>query len=610
MKNLKSTENGKSAPRPLQSIARSFVRALQNGESRQQFPGTPPSCLADGCRVQVDWVCLKPEVKKSKSLARLLVFAFAMAANVIVACSPSPDNSDAAKSAIRPEVVLETMKRATTFMREKVAFNGGYVWSYSSDLSMRWGEMQAYPTMIWIQPPGTASVGHVYLDAFYATGDRFYYDAAVEVGLALIAAQHPSGGWNYFYDFAGEESTRRWYDTIGKNGWRLEEFHHYYDNATFDDAGTAEAAKLMLRLSVESDDERFEDALEKSVLFILNSQYDNGGWPQRYPFVGRSQDLHDTPDYTRHITFNDDVAANNIDFLLLVWQLRGDERAVNAVHRAMRVYAATQQSAPQPGWGLQHVVDDLSPIGARSYEPNALATHTTAANISLMMDFFEWTGDESFIKRIPEALKWLSSVQLADGDVQIPGRSFPTFIEIGTNRPLINHRRGSNVVNGEYYQDYDPENPIAHYSQWRSIDLAGLQHRYEHLLNTSKAEFAGNSPLNRQIDFELPKFFANTDEEVSDFNALSTSRSREQVEGIVSGLNQAGYWPTPLRAVTNPYAGDGGAAPVDGDFGQTFVGDDTDTSPYISDDPKLGISVSQFIDNMTTLIKVVDETGK
>ena len=71
---------------------------------------------------------------------------------------------------------------------------------------------------------------------------------------ALIWGQHPSGGWNYMVDFGGEGSLRHWYDTIGKNGWRLEEFHHYYGNATFDDAGTSEASQFLLRLYVEKRD--------------------------------------------------------------------------------------------------------------------------------------------------------------------------------------------------------------------------------------------------------------------------------------------------------------------------------------------------------------------
>src|SRR5262245_3237400 len=65
--------------------------------------------------------------------------------------------------------VLAVMKRATTFMTDKIAYKGGYVWNYLPDLSRRWGEMEARETMIWIQPPGTATMGHLYLDAYHAT---------------------------------------------------------------------------------------------------------------------------------------------------------------------------------------------------------------------------------------------------------------------------------------------------------------------------------------------------------------------------------------------------------------------------------------------------------
>jgi hypothetical protein len=151
-------------------------------------------------------------------------------------------------------VALETMKKATTFMVEKAAYNGGYVWSYLPDFSRRWGEMEAFPTMIWVQPPGTGTMGHLFLDAYHATGDEYYYEAACKAAQALIAVQHPAGGWNYIGDMAGEASLKKWYDTIGKNGWRLEEFQHYYGNATFDDAGTAESSQFLLRLYVEKKD--------------------------------------------------------------------------------------------------------------------------------------------------------------------------------------------------------------------------------------------------------------------------------------------------------------------------------------------------------------------
>ena len=42
----------------------------------------------------------------------------------------------------------QAMLKATSFMVEKASTNGGYVWYYLSDLSRRWGEMEAYKTMI------------------------------------------------------------------------------------------------------------------------------------------------------------------------------------------------------------------------------------------------------------------------------------------------------------------------------------------------------------------------------------------------------------------------------------------------------------------------------
>ena len=344
--------------------------------------------------------------------------------------------------------IEQTMKRATTFMVERVATNGGYVWSYLPDMSRRWGELEATPSMIWVQPPGTATMGNVFLDAYHATGDEYYYEAAAKAADALIAGQHRSGGWNYLIDFASPSATQHWYETIAKNAWRMEEFHHYADNATFDDAGTSEAMQFLLRLYVEKRDPKYRPALERTINFVLDSQYPVGGWPQRYPYDPRY------PEYASYITFNDDVAAENIKFLIMCYQALGETRALDAITRGMNVFLVTQQGAPQPGWALQYTLD-LKPAAARSYEPLALATHTTAANVKQLMNFYRLTGETKFLARIPEALDWLESVKLPASRVR-QGRAYPTFIEIGTNRPLYVHRRGSNVVNGRYYADYSP----------------------------------------------------------------------------------------------------------------------------------------------------------
>jgi PelA/Pel-15E family pectate lyase len=411
---------------------------------------------------------------------------------------------------------LRTMKRAARFMRERVAYRGGYVWSYAPDFLRRWGEMEAFATMIWIQPPGTATVGHLYLDCFHATRDEFYYQAATDVAEGLIAAQHPSGGWNYLHDFAGEESARRWYGTIGKNGWRLEEFIIITATRPSMTRDVRGVAILAAHVS-ERRSSRLRGPVDKALSFVLDSQYPNGGWPQRFPLTSEPG-LHGRAGYTHQITFNDDVSGENIKFLLMAYQTLGDERALAAIRRAMDIFVATQQPAPQAGWGLQHDVQTLAPIGARTYEPDAMTTHTTSNNISQLMNFYEWTGDDRFIARVPEALAWLDSVRLSDAQVQVAGRRYPTFVEIGSNRARIVHRRGSNVVNGAYYWDYNVAKPITHYSQWRNLDVEALRARYERLraadahgLATTAAQpvqisAAAASPRKpRSVGFELQR---------------------------------------------------------------------------------------------------------
>ena len=75
------------------------------------------------------------------------------------------------------------MKRATTFMvehgRAPTAATSGRTCPTCRAAGARW---KRAPTMIWIQPPGTATMGHLFLDAYHATGDDYYYQAAEKRG--------------------------------------------------------------------------------------------------------------------------------------------------------------------------------------------------------------------------------------------------------------------------------------------------------------------------------------------------------------------------------------------------------------------------------------------
>ena len=495
--------------------------------------------------------------------------------------------------------VEATMLRATQFMVDKVSYRGGYLWNYLPDMSRRWGEMEARETMIWLQPPGTSSMGHVFLDAYHATGNEYYYRAAEQVGAALIWGQHPSGGWNYVVDFAGDRSIRDWYDTVGRNAWRLEEFQHYYGNATFDDQVSTDAATFLLRLYVEKLDAKYKAAVDRAIQFVLDSQYPIGAWPQRFP-LNHEFSKHGLPDYSSYYTFNDDVAWENVSFLIQCYQVLGDARLLDPIRRGMNFFLLAQQGAPSPGWSLQYSTD-LKPAAARTYEPLSLATHTTAANTQHMIRFYELTGDTRFLARVPEAIDWLERVKLPKPDDK--GRTHPTFIEIGSNRPLYVHRRGSNAVNGEYYVDYDPKRAIGHYGPWRKLDVAALRKHYEEARKADPKALAKASPLAAGAgSVELPRYFAEQ------YAPPKPDGLAEQVRASLGALNAQGFWPAPLPQNSHPYKGPGSKTVASGDFGSTYVGDEGDTSPF-PDGKTVSISTQEYLRNMNILIRSLSQSG-
>ena len=476
--------------------------------------------------------------------------------------------------------VRQTMMTATRFMMDKVSYQGGFVWQYLPDFSRSWGELEARRSMVWIQPSGTPTVGLVLVDAYEATGDKYYLKAALKLAKTLIKGQLPCGGWNYVFDLDGEDSLKTWYETVGKNAWRLEEFQHYYGNATFDDGGTIESGTFLLRLNQHT--KVFSAALEKVIRFVLESQYPSGGWPQRYPLMS-DFNKNGAADYTSYITLNDDVLRKNIEFLMQCHQQLGRPELKEAALRAMYCCRDLQQKGPYPGWADQYTLD-MKPAQARSYEPRAINLGTTPICIRMMMDFYKMTGDTSFLSGIPSALKFMESQKLSDNQVALSGKKSrgaeffmtPRFIDPDNGKPLYVHRKGSNVVNGHYYIDQDISHTLIHYSSQAFLDLKPIWAEYEKLLNSQP------EAMDEQIGFN----------------------NRMSVESILKSFDPKGYWPAPLTIYSNPYIGAGPAmGGEDQTYSETTTGDLFDTSPNSLHSSESCISTVVYTQNIQRLIQ-------
>ena len=501
---------------------------------------------------------------------------------------------------------LETMKTATQYMMDVVGYRGGFVWNYLPDLSRQWGEMEAKRTMVWTQDPGTPQMGHLLLDAYHATGDEYYYEAARKVARALIWGQQDNGGWNYTFDFAGEASLKDWYATVGQSGWRLEEFQHYYGNATFDDSCTSQCAKFLLRIYVEKYDPSLRPALDKAIGFVLNSQYPNGGWPQRWPLM-YNHPFRGKADYSSFITLNDDVIPECIDFLVQCYQTLGMPGLKEPIYRAMYLCILLQQGAPYAGWADQYTPDDLKPAHARSYEPRAVNSGTTVAMIRQMMEYYRLTGDTRFLAGIPAALDFLESQKLPASEEARWGRPnndpdailVPRFIDPETGTPLYVHRVGSNGYNGHYFTSQDISGTIGHYSSASRVNVKALRRQYEELKAQPVEEVVKGSPLLEKELVPLPKYYA------------TVRGPREEVADIIAALKPEGYWLSPLGSTSNPYKPGAPTTPSDETkYGSTNVGDEYDTSPYRCTDGTMCISTRDYINKMAALIRFIDKDAE
>lgn len=414
--------------------------------------------------------------------------------------------------------VTEAMKKAAAFMVDHASYRGGYVWTLSEDLTKRWGEIPARPTQIWVQG-GTPMVGMAFLDAFEASGDRYFLEAAKKAVDALIFGQHPLGGWHYFVDF-DPAGLPHWYETrASKFTYGYEEYRHYYGNATNDDQVTSGAAEFLLRYYAITLDPAYQAPLLKALDFALMAQYPNGGWPQRYPL--RYDFAHDgLPDYTSYYTLNDGAMQGYIELLVKAYRTLGDVRYLEAARRGADFLIAVQGPDGQEAWAEQYSLD-MRPSAARTHEPAGYVIRESIDTIRVLELFYALTGDPRYLKPIPGCLAWFDRVNREVVEFKRPPAR---YYEPGTNLPVYNIRTGA--FNPEGYGLY----------KWTSVPEPGMEVR----------PAVDVAPVRRQ--FEAVSALKTADERaafVTDyFRARRQPPSPADAAAVIASLDAQGAWVT------------------------------------------------------------------
>lgn len=363
------------------------------------------------------------------------------------------------------------MKKAASYFRKEVAYRGGYVYYYSSDLTIRLGEGKATATEIWVQPPGTPTVGTAFLKAYQATNDPFYLEAAQEAGEALLYGQLESGGWRNSIEF-------------DPSGPRVDQYRggrgKGKDFSTLDDEISQSALLFLVRLDdvLGGEDAAIREAVVYGLNRMLAAQFANGAFPQGWrgsvedrPILAASLPSYDwktegrIKNYWDHYTLNDGVADSVARLLIEAHRVYGEEKYLAALKKLGDFLKLAQLPEPQPGWAQQYG-PEMHPIWARAFEPPALSGRESENAMIALIRIAEATGDLSYLEPVVRGVKYLERSLLEDGRLA-------RFYELDSNRPLYMVRRG-----GAYELTFDDSRLPGHYGWKNPHELERIKAAY------------------------------------------------------------------------------------------------------------------------------------
>ena len=351
--------------------------------------------------------------------------------------------------------------QAVDYATQHLADYGGYLWWYRTDLQEQAGEGSPVPRgTIWVQPPGTPTVGEALLRLAQVTGDQRYLDAAVKAGEALAWGQLASGGWFAYVQF--DQPTldalhyRHDWERDGKPSGKRR------NTSTYDDDITQSALRFLLKLDrqLHASNAAIHHAVGVGLAALVETQHPNGGWTQVFteapdpsePVLQASfpETWRERPSgasYWFHFTLNDGVLQQNVTTLYLAADLLDSQRCRAAATKAGDFLLRAQLPAPQPVWAQQYD-QQMHPAWARKFEPPAASSWETMMSLETLLEIWLRTGDAKYRQAMDPALAWLDQVRLKDGP-------WARFYELQTNRPLY--------LTSDYKLTYDDSDTPAHY---------------------------------------------------------------------------------------------------------------------------------------------------
>ncbi|MFK7775882.1 MAG: pectate lyase [Saprospiraceae bacterium] len=268
------------------------------------------------------------------------------------------------------------------------------------------------------------------------------------------------------------------------------------EGITIDNGATTQEMLFLSKMYRQVPDERYRKAFLLGLEYLLNAQYDNGGFPQYYP---------SPKGYGKHITFNDNAMVNALKVLKNCidegnfYSIRPPdatiERARKAFDKGIECILKTQykQNAILTSWCAQHDKITLEPAKARSYELPSLSGSESAQIVLLLMSIENPSKD--VITAVDSVVEWFKKVKITglreirtyneEGKLMekkmIPDANasflWARFMELDSNIPFFCDRDGIKKYaiteikkerrNGYRWYTNAPQKVLEKYKEWK-----------------------------------------------------------------------------------------------------------------------------------------------
>jgi PelA/Pel-15E family pectate lyase len=272
------------------------------------------------------------------------------------------------------------------------------------------------------------------------------YDSTQVTKIAnnIVIMQKANGGWAKNYDvFAILTNEQRDSMMAARND----------TNTTYDNGNIHSQIGALAIAYTASNYDLYKRAALQGLDFVLNSQYDNGGWPQYYP-------LQDN--YSRCITYNDGVITGIMKVLkkildnkpefAFVDKARRDKIAV-AYNKGLDCILKTQiiENGKPNGWCQQYNEITLEACWARKFEPPSICNKEGADLVLFLMSIDN--PSPALIEAIQHAVIWFNESKILNTRIQkIPAERVVTKYKVSTTDRILVTDSTAPAIWARYYE--------------------------------------------------------------------------------------------------------------------------------------------------------------